>query len=321
MVKIAVLGCGGIARKMAQTLRMMRDNGESVCLYAAAARDRDRAEAFAREEGFLRAYGSYEEMVRDPDVHLVYVATPHSHHARHMKLCLENGKPVLCEKAFTRNAREAREALDLAKEKHLLAAEAIWTRYQPSYQMIRDLIRRGELGDIRRVKAVFNCESAEIERIYKPELAGGALLDLGVYALNFAFMFLGTDYERVETEAQLLPTGVDRSERTVFHYPGGCTAEILSCVTAPFDCSGMIEGTKGILTVDCLFNPATVLLNGREIPLPKQLTGYEYEVRACMKALADGEIECPEMPHDETLRLMEIMDGLRLAWGVRYPGE
>ena len=146
MTKIAVLGCGSIARTMAATLRAMRDQGEDVCLYAAASRNIETAKAFASAEGFEVAYGSYEEMACDSQVDLVYVASPHSHHAEHMKLCLEHGKAVLCEKSFTANAQQAQEVLALAKEKNLLVAEAIWTRYMPSRRIIDEVISSGAIG-------------------------------------------------------------------------------------------------------------------------------------------------------------------------------
>lgn len=328
-MNVAILGCGTIALEMAKTLRMMRDAGEDVCLYAAAARELARAEAFCEKEGFERAYGSYEEMLSDPAVELVYIATPHSHHAEQIKLCLAHGKAILCEKAFTKSANEAREVLALAEEKGILLTEAIWTRYMPSRQIIADLIASGALGKVQYVSANLHYYSEFKERIYKPELAGGALLDIGIYPLNFACMFLGADFERIESDVQLMDSGVDRQEHFSLFYPDGCVAQLSSGVASRSNREGMICGTKGYLTVDNVNNPtrATMWLDeekyeiAHDIPLPPQFTGYEYQVRSCMKALAEGAVECPEMPHAETIRMMEIMDGLRARWGVRYPGE
>ncbi len=329
MTNIAILGCGHIAKKMANTLRLMVQAGDDVCLYAAAARDLERAKTFAQEEGFLHAYGSYEDMLRDENVDLVYIATPHSHHAEQMKLCIAHGKAILCEKSFTRNAQEAREVLALAKEKGVLVAEAIWTRYMPSRQIIADIIAAGTLGNVQYVTGNLHYYSEEKERIYKPELAGGALLDIGVYPLNFAAMFLGTDFERMETDVQLMETGVDRQEHFSLFYPNGCVAQLSSGVATRSNREGMICGTKGYLTVDNVNDPTRVTMwlaednyeVAHDVPLPKQLTGYEYQVRSCMKALKEGALECPEMPHAETIRIMEIMDELRQRWGVTYPGE
>ena len=329
MTNIAILGCGSIAYSMAKTLRMMRDQGEEVCLYAAASRDMAKAEAFCRSEGFAHAYGSYEEMANDPNVDLVYIASPHSHHAEHMKLCIERGKAVLCEKAFTANAQQAREALDLAKEKHVLVAEAIWTRYMPSRRIIEKLIADGELGEVRVLEANLHYPIEHIHRIRVPELAGGALLDVGVYPINFCSMFFGNDYVKMDSSVQLMETGVDRQESMTLYYADGRMASLSAGTTCRSDRRCLIAGTKGYLTVDNVNNPTKLTLYkaeedfdmGHDIPVPPQLTGYEYQVRACLEALRSGAIECPDMPHSESIRVMEIMDELRAQWGVRYPFE
>ncbi|MBR5345015.1 MAG: Gfo/Idh/MocA family oxidoreductase [Clostridia bacterium] len=324
MTNVAVLGCGNIARSMARTLRMMRDAGEDVVLYAAAARETERAEAFARAEGFEKAYGSYEAMLADPAVDLVYVATPHSHHVEHMKLCIEAGKAVLCEKAFTGNAQQAEEVLLLAEQKRVLVTEAIWTRYMPSRRLIDEVIASGEIGRVRFLTANLGYPIENSPRIAEPALAGGALLDLGVYALNFASMALGDDVVSIESSAQITEKGVDLTDQIVLEYASGAVAHLSATAACRTDRHGVIYGEKGWLTVDNINNPVQIDIwredaHVRTVPVPPQFTGYEYEVRACMKALADGAIECPEMPHAETLAIMRRMDELRAAWGVRYP--
>ena len=329
MTNIAILGCGSIAYAMAKTLRMMRDQGEEVRLYAAASRDKAKAEAFCKSEGFEVAYGSYEEMADDPNVDLVYIASPHSHHGEHMKLCVSRGKAVLCEKAFTANAQQAREALALAKEKNVLVAEAIWTRYMPSRKIIHDLIAAGELGELRVLEANLHYPIEHIHRIRVPELAGGALLDVGVYPINFCSMFFGNDYVKIDSSVQLMETGVDRQESMTLYYADGRMASLSAGTTCRSDRRCLIAGTKGCLTVDNVNNPLKITLYKAEedfaiphdIPVPQQLTGYEYQVRACMEAMKKDEIECPDMPHSESIRVMEIMDELRAQWGVRYPFE
>lgn len=329
MTRIAILGCGSIARTMSATLRAMRDGGEAVCLYAAASRNLETARAFAEKEGYEVAYGSYEEMVRDPKVDLVYVASPHSHHAQHMLLCLEHGKAVLCEKSFTANAAQAKEVLALAKEKHILVAEAIWTRYMPSRKIIEEVVASGAIGTPQVLKSSLHYPIAHVPRIMDPALAGGALLDVGVYPLNFCSMVFGNDFERMETSVCLTDTGVDKHESFTFHYPDGRMAQISAGINSRCDRHCLVSGTEGYLTVDNVNNPKRITLYrqeddfacGEDIPVPEQISGYEYQVRACMKALETGAIECPEMPHSETIRIMEIMDSLRARWGVRYPFE
>lgn len=327
MINVAILGCGSIARTMAQTLRGMADRDQSVCLYAVAARDEERARAFAEEEGFQKAYGSYEEMLKDDGVELVYVATPHSHHAEHVKLCVEYGRPVLCEKAFTGNARQAREVLALAEEKKVFVTEAIWTRYMPSRSMINDLIAAGEIGTPVRLTANLGYAIADKERMYRPDLAGGALLDLGVYVLNFASMVFGNDVQRMESFVKMFDTGVDKWEDITLCYRDGKSAHLTAVCDCATDRHCVVYGTDGCLTVDNVNNPQWIKLYKDPtsdtpsciIPVPEQITGYEYEVYSCIRALENGDLECPEMPHAETIHIMEVMDQLRRDWGMVYP--
>lgn len=326
-MNIAILGAGKIARSMTRTLRGMKANGRPVELYAVASRSLKKAQAFAEEEGVLHAYGSYEDMLRDENVDLVYVATPHSHHAEHMKLCIAHRKPILCEKSFTGNARQAKEVLDLAKEAGVLVAEAIWTRYMPSRQMIDDLIAGGAIGQPRVLTANLGYALAHVERILRPELAGGALLDLGVYTLNFASMVFGDDVVRMESSVGMFDTGTDHTESITLYYRDGRVAQLLSTALASTDRRGIVYGDKGRLVVDNINNPHRIdIYDGgnsdepvRTLHVPQQVTGYEYQVEACMRALEAGLLECPEMPHAETLHIMEVMDALRAQWNMVYP--
>ena len=329
MTHVAILGAGKIALAMAKTLRGMRAQGEAVCLYAVAARELARAQAFCDREGFEVAYGSYEAMLCDPKVDLVYIATPHSHHAEHMKLCIAHGKAVLCEKSFTANAQQAREVLALAKEKGVLVTEAIWTRYMPSVQMLRDILSSGVLGEVRMLSASLFYPIDTVPRLIRPELAGGALLDVGVYPLNFACMMFGSDPVRIDSSVQLTDAGLDEQESFTLHYADGRMAVLSAGMGSRCDRRCLISGSKGYVVTDNvnnirrieLFTDADGFTTPKVIPVPEQITGYEYEVRACLRALALGDLECPEMPHAETIRVMELMDTLRAQWGVKYPFE
>lgn len=325
MLNLAILGAGSIARQMAATVRKMNERGDGVALYAVASRSEEKARAFAEAEGAAMAFGSYEAMLRDDQVDLVYIATPHALHAEQMLLCLQYGKPVLCEKAFTGNARQAERVLNAFEQKGVLATEAIWTRYMPSRQMVNEIIASGEIGEVRVLTANLGYAVQHKERIVRPELAGGALLDLGVYTLNFASMVLGDDVERMDSLVTMLPSGVDGEEDIVLHYRNGVSAHLLSTAACRTNRHGMVYGTKGYLQVDNINNPQRLdvfdtndrLL--RTLHVPAQLTGYEYEVLACMDALQNGQTECPQMPHAQTLRMMRQMDALREKWGMRYP--
>ena len=234
MKNIAVLGCGVIASIMARTLREMQKRGTPIRLYAAAARNLERAQAFCEKEGFEKAYGSYEELARDPKVDLIYIATPHSHHAEQAKLCIEHGKAILCEKAFTANAQQAREVLALAKEKNVLVAEAIWPRYMPAAEVIRGALTSGMIGKPQLLTASLSGFAEDIERIYDPALAGGALLDVGIYPLTFCSMFFGDDFTRIDSSVDMMTTGVDRQEMLTVHYPDGRMAVLFAGVSAPY---------------------------------------------------------------------------------------
>lgn len=323
MLHVGILGAGRIAGTMAKTLGGM----EEACAWAVAARDKGRAETFARAYGVERAYGSYAEMLADPQVDLVYIATPHSHHLEHGLLCLDHGKPVLCEKAFTANAAQARQLIARAEERKIFLTEAMWTRYMPSRKIIDAIVASGELGTITGLTANLCYPMTHKERLVRPELAGGALLDVGIYPLNFASMVLGDDVEEMTSVCVKHPTGVDGQETIVLRYPGGVLATLHAGMYGPSEQYGIVYGTKGYLiayninNIDRLavFDEDRHLV--REMQVPKQITGYEYEVLACKHALEIGALECADMPHRETVLMMERMDALRAQWGVRYPFE
>ena len=315
-VKMAVLGAGSIAGTMARTIREM----DCVESFAVASRDLGRAQAFAREFGFSKAYGSYEEMVSDPEVELVYVATPHSHHYEHVKLCLNHGKHVLCEKAFTATAAQAEEILKLAEEKGLLLTEAIWTRFLPMSAKLNEIVKSGVIGNPTLLTANLGYVIDQVPRMKDPALAGGALLDLGVYPINFASMVFGSEVERVTSTAQLT-----KENSITLCYPEGRMAVLHSTMLSISDRQGVVNGTGGYLIADNINNCERIRvynLDREEVAVyerPAQITGYEYEVEAAVEAIRKGAVECPQMPHKETLRIMRLMDGLRREWGVKIP--
>lgn len=326
-MKVAVLGAGNIARSMAAALRGLKERGEEIEPYAVGARELSRAEAFAKEQGFEKAYGSYEELVSDPQVDLVYVATPHSHHYEHVRLAVEHGKNVLCEKAFTMNAAQAEELFALAAEKNVLLTEAIWPRYMPSRQMILDLIGSGVIGKVTSLSANLGYPLTHVERMTKPELCGGALLDLGVYPINFACMAFEGEISSVSSSCVKWETGVDAQNSMTLNFADGRMAVLYSSFLVQSDRLGVINGDKGYMEVQNINNPEEIHIFDlnrtciRTIPVPEQINGYEYEVLACKEALENGWTECPQMPHAETVRMMKLMDSMRKSWGVVYPME
>lgn len=323
MMKIGILGAGGIARVMAETVNGME---EAQC-YAVAARDLGRAQKFAEEFGVEKAYGSYEEMLQDPQVELVYIATPHSHHYEHVKLCLEHGKHVLCEKAFTANAAQAEEILKMAEEKGLLLTEAIWTRYMPMRKTIDEVVASGIIGKITSLSANLGYVIEQNERIHAPELAGGALLDLTVYPLNFASMVFGDDIVKVDASCVKIDTGVDGQDNVMLTYRDGKMATLYTTIHAQTDRRGMINGSLGYIEIENINNYESMKVYDLDRKViasyeaPKQITGYEYEVRATIRAIREGKTECEEMPHAETIKMMKLMDRIRSDFGIVFPFE
>lgn len=322
-MKIGILGAGGIAGVLARTMSQM----EEVQRYAIASRTLEKAQDFAAKYGFEKAYGSYEELVCDPGVELVYVATPHSHHYEDMKLCILHGKPVLCEKAFTMNSAQAKEIIDLAAEKKVFVAEAIWPRYMPSRKLIQDALDSGIIGRVGVVTGNLSYMISQVERIWNPALAGGALLDIGVYGLNFVLMHFGTEIERVESSVRMTDTGVDGMESITIFYKDGRMAVLNHSIYVRSDRKGIFYGDKGYMVVENINNPQSIAVYDlddrlvKKIEVSAQISGYEYEIRECIRAIEEGGLEAPSMPLKDTLFVMETMDGLRKQWGMVYPQE
>ena len=322
-MKLGILGPGRIARTVAATLVQMP---EMEC-YAVASRNRERAAEFAKDFGFEKVYDSYEAMLQDPDLELVYITTPHSHHYEQMMLCLEHGKHVICEKAFTLNAEQAGQIREVASQKGLYVAEAIWTRYMPSRKLINDIIASGIIGKVNTLTANLSYNIAYKERIMEPALAGGALLDIGIYGLNFALMHFGSDIERMESTVKLTDTGVDAMETITIFYKDGRMAVLTHSIYCRSDRKGIIHGETGYLVVENINNPQSVsvydagdnLLEFHKVP--QQISGYEYEFQEAVRCIREGKTEAESMPMETTVQVMEIMDSLRKTWGVVYPQE
>lgn len=321
MFKVGIIGAGWIADKMAEALAPLNE----YCVYAIASRSLDKAQAFAQSWNIPKAYGSYEELVNDKEVDLVYIATPHSHHFPHTMLALEHSKPVLVEKAFTANAHEAEILLETARSKGIFITEAIWTRYMPLSHKVKEIMESGIIGEPRLLTATL-CYMMEFkERILRPDLCGGALLDLGVYALNFARMYFGTDIVKTVSNCQLGTTGMDMQECISLSFADGKMANLQAGTLCLNDRQGIINGTEGYIRVDNINCPHVVEvyrnyeLVARYTKPEDMVNGYEYQVYECRRCIEEGLLESPMMPHEETLSIMKQMDGLRKEWGVVYP--
>lgn len=297
-------------------------------LYAIASRSLEKARDFQNKWGVEKAYGSYEELIQDPDVDLIYIATPHSHHYEQVRSCLLHDKAVLCEKTFTANKAQAEDLVVLARERKVFLGEAIWTRYMPFSKEIVRLVHSDELiGRPYMLTANLGYPIEDKERIRKPELCGGALLDLGVYPINLAFMLFGNAPERILSCCSKNELGVDLQNSMTFIYPEGEMAVMQTTARCANDRMGIVSGDKGYLVIDNINNPQTVTVYDAShqqtgvYTCPPQITGYEYEVRAAIEAIRKGAVEPEDMPHAETLHIMGLLDGLRHEWGVVYPTD
>ena len=319
-VRFGILATGKIARGFAAALDLVPD----AAIAAVGARRLESAQEFAAAFGIGTAHGSYAELVADPDVDVVYVASPHALHHEHVLLALEAGKPVLCEKAFTLNAPQAAELVSEARSCGLFLMEAMWTRCHPLVRRLQQLIATGELGSVRQVRADlgFRVDAPPTDRLLDPTLGGGALLDMGIYPLTFSRLFLG-EHDRVVAAATLAPTGIDLDVVLGLTHPGGGVSALTASMTAPTPRSASIATDLGRFDVPEPFHhpSSATWVSGEEtetISEPVLGTGLAHEAIEVVRCLRSGEVESPLVPHAETLAMMELMDRIRADLGVRY---
>ncbi len=321
--KVGIMGTGSIAGTMARTLRGMK----GVTLYAVGSRTLEKAQAFAKENKAKMAYGSYQELCMDPKVDFIYVATPHSEHFDNVCLALKYDKPVICEKPFALNEKQAKAMFKMAAQKDLLLAEAMWTRFIPLGNKLKEIISSNKIGDIQMVTADLSFNIAWKQRIQELSLGGGALLDLGIYGLTFATMVLGDDVTDISSVATMSDSGVDMQDCITLKYRTGQIAAITCSAISSGSNKGMIFGSNGHIEVEEINNFAsiTVYNNAGEkegyYKREKQITGYEYEIMSVMNCLSENWKECPENPSSTTLKIMNMMDFIRNQTGVKFPQD
>jgi predicted dehydrogenase len=322
-VRWGILGAGGIAATVGAEITATAGNEVA----AVGARDASRAASLANTLGAPRSYGSYAELVADPDIDVVYVATTHGQHHEHALLSLRAGKPVLVEKAFTLNARQAREVVAEARARRLFCMEAMWMRLNPLVRTAEEVAASGRIGELISVRADLSArfEYDPAHRLYDLAAGGGALLDLGVYAATFAWLFLGRP-DTVQATGSLSPTGSDASVAMQWGYQDGRFAQIASTTLGQNPFAGLIAGTAGWISVNgWVSRPTSITIqdaSGEEV-LPDTLPGRGYgpevtEVERCLRA---GELESPLVPLDETVAILEVFDGVRKQLGVQYQAD
>lgn len=312
MTNWGIMGTGRIAHTFAQAVNYVSD----AQLYAVASRTQEKADDFSKQYNAKVAYGSYEEMVHDENIDIIYIATPMSAHFENCKLCLENGKNVLLEKAVTMNACEFEKLIALAKEKNLFLMEAMWTKCRPTFLKAKEWAKSGLIGDVKMVKADF-CNTVKLDksdRLFAKELGGGAILDLGVYTITFACEFLGYEPKAIHCGKRIGATGVDFDAGIMLEYE-----DAFASMTCGFDIpchnNATVIGTKGRIELGdwffCTGKARLVSDEGdliEEIDIPNLCNGYEYEIQEAQKMLFEGKKESELVPLCETLAVMKIMD-------------
>lgn len=317
-----IVSTGMIARNFAETARRM---GDEVTLYAVASRSMESACAFADQYDIPVRYASALELAEDPNVDVVYIGTPHSAHAEGMRLMIEHGKHVLCEKSFTTDAAQAREIFALAKEKGVFVMEAFWTKCCPVYREVERVLASGALGEIRAVTAQYGYNTARMARKFAPEIAGGTLLDIGVYAVGFACMMLGYAPDSVQSHLVMNEVGTDATDAILLR-SGNAVASLVCAIGANMPTMGAVYGSKGRIEIPEFKNPqrVTVCIDGEapyDIERPFEVNGFEYEIRETMACIAAGRTHSEIITPEQTIAVMEIMDQVRAQNNLVFPFE
>ena len=332
-MNFGIIGAGHIAHTFAVTLSQMSE----PTAYAIASRDEVKAGAFKDMHNMKKAYDSYEALADDPDVDVIYIATPHSFHYEQAKMCLEKGKHVLLEKAFCANASQTKELIELSESNGLFLGEAMWTRFMPLAKKLRSLLDEGVIGEIMYMTANLNFPMMHKERLVKAELAGGALLDVGIYPLTAASLIFGDNIKSIKATGLLNENKCDLVGQYILTFDEGGIAYLNSGMCFESDGNAVIIGTNGSIVMegvnfirglrifDAEHNEVEYISFEDVEKYPYEngetITGYEYEILGCMDAIKKGHVECPEITHEETLFMMETMDEIRRQMGVIYPFE
>ena len=325
MIRWGILGCGRIARKFASDLKLVNN----AQLVACGARHAISADAFAHEFSVKNVHHSYESLVKDNEIDIIYVATPHSHHYEHTLLCIENNKAVLCEKAFAINCKQAKEMIDAARNKNIFLMEAVWTKFLQPFNKVKQMIDDGMLGEIKSmlVNFGFRAPADAPQRLIDPTLGGGTILDIGIYNVFTALFFLGKP-DKIIADAMLTPEKIDEQCAVTFKYNDGRLAQLFSTFLSDTSTEADICGTNGrIRLTQRYYTPFTTIEYYTGKQETKQIIdtnileegfGYQYEASHVCDCLEQGLTESPVMRHADTLLLMETLDAIRRAAGIEY---
>ena len=319
-----IIGTGNIAKQFARGLKAVSD----AELVAVGSRNQESADKFGDMFDVPRRHPSYEALASDAGVDAVYISTPHTYHMENTLLCLDHRKAVLCEKPFAINAQQAETMINAAREKKIFLMEAMWTRFFPLMYKVRELLAQGVIGDVRMLEVDFGFRTNfnPEGRLFKPELGGGALLDVGIYPVSLAWMVLGKP-SKIVSAADMGKTGVDEQAAMLFSYDGGQIAILSTATRTNTPHVAVINGTEGRITIHSpWWQPTKMRLEiyGKEtseIEMPIKGNGYNYEAMAVADYMRAGKLESDIIPLDETLAIIRTLDEIRAQWGLTYPME
>lgn len=328
-MKWGILATGTIAAKFADTVNQMEAGGEEHSLRACGSRSLERAEAFAGRFHIPAAYDSYEALVQDDEVEAVYIATPNHLHYENCRLCLEQGKHVLCEKPFTINEAQARELFELAEEKGLFIMEAFWIRHLPALKKLQALIKEGAIGEVSFARSDYGfvAAGARKDRKFDSGLGGGALLDIGVYNLGFMHMVMGDEAPEHFTSAfHINEYGTDDYSSILLSYPGGRTACVTASIGTVMPREAVIYGSKGRIRLEDFQHAERLVLEPSEgepeiFELPFDINGFEYQIRETARCAALGMTSSDVLKKEDTLTILKLMDEIRQSWGLVFRCE
>ncbi|MGS0973591.1 MAG: Gfo/Idh/MocA family protein [Candidatus Izemoplasmataceae bacterium] len=324
MMKFGVIGAGNIANTFCTAVN---EADVDAKLYAIGSRSIEKANQYKETYGFVKAYGSYTELFQDAEIDVIYIATPHGLHYEQMLEILDYKKHILCEKSFTLNHNQAKEIFEKAKKQNVFIMEAVWTRFLPTIKRLQELVKDGLIGDIVKVEAdfCFQADKNDENRLFNPSLGGGALLDVGIYPITFANLFMGIP-SKMTSKMKKHHTGVDLTEEILFTYPNG-EAILNASLAENRPLKGLITGTKGYIDVKNFFYTEQAFIYDqnnnliKELHFPHEVNGFEYEIKETIDCINQGKLESDVLPHKETLSILKQMDELRASWDFTYPQE
>ena len=320
-MNFGIIGLGNISNKFAKTLNEMNES-----LYAVASRDINKAKEFSENYNSIKYYGSYEELINDPNVDIVYISTPNNMHFQNAYDCLSHNKNVICEKPFTTNPKDASKLYSYAKEKNLFIMEALWIEFLPAYKKIIEIIKEGKIGDLKALSVTygFDTNPERKKRKFDSKLAGGALLDIGIYNLGFIDMILNEEVQSFNSEYKLNEYGTDEYSMINLLFKNNIKATLVTTIGKDLKKEAYIVGTKGSIYIpDFQQNQEFILKTDKDelYSYPFEINGFEYQIREAIDSINNKRNESITYPSSRSIRLMKLLYDIRISWNMKFDFE